>query len=216
MKLSQQLGRIRIQLRRKNKIVGWEMTPDKARMFFKSMGKTVATFFGYSSVYENEKKMLTILKKALSEFSPETTLINFGVTQSGLGIIYPIAKSMGFTTAGIVCSLALENPAAISADVDYICFIKDTQWGGKLPNSNELCPTSQAMVTCSDILIGIGGGEICRDELLFGQKLGKPIHFYPAEINHEWWISRTKKLGLPHPESFWGAAHEVFGKKDNA
>jgi hypothetical protein len=215
MKLRQQLGRIHIQLRGKNKIVGWGMTPDKAQTFFKSMGKKVVTFFGYSSIYENEKEMLTILKKALSEYSPETTLINFGVTQGGLGGIYSIAKSMGFITAGVVCSLALEYPTNISRDVDYICFIKDTQWGGKLPRSNQLCPTSQAMVLCSDILIGIGGGKICRDEMLFGQELGKPIHFYPAEVNHEWWISRTKKMGFPHPESFWGATHEVFGKKDN-
>jgi hypothetical protein len=43
MKLRQQLGRIHIQLRGKNKIVGWGMTPDKAQTFFKSMGKKVVT-----------------------------------------------------------------------------------------------------------------------------------------------------------------------------
>lgn len=215
MKLRQQLGRIRIQLRGKNKVVGWEMSPREAQSFFKSMGKTVVTYFGYSSIYENEKEMLNIVKKTLAEYSPQTALINFGVTQGGLGAIYPIAKSMGFTTTGIVCSLALESPEYISGDVDYICFIKDDQWGGNLPNSNTLSPTSQAMITCSDILIAIGGGEICRDELIAGRELGKPIHFYPAEMQHEWWTQRMKKRGLPPPKSFWGAVHEVFGKKDN-
>jgi hypothetical protein len=216
MKLRQQIGRILIQLRGRNRVVGWGMSPDEALVFFKNMKKTVVTFFGYSSYYENEGEMLNILKKALSEHSPETTLINYGVTQGGLGALYPIAKSMGFTTTDIVSTLALEYPDSISRDVDRICFIKDTQWGGKLPNSDDLSPTSMAMVTCSDILIGIGGGEVCRDELLYGKELGKPIRFYPAEMHHEWWTQRTKKMGLPPPESFWGAAHEVFGKKDSS
>lgn len=216
MNFQQQLGRIRIQLRGKNKVIGWEMTPREAQIFFKSMKKTVVTYFGYSSIYENEEEMLTIVKKTLAEYSPETTLINFGVTTSGLGALYPIAKEMGFTTTGIVTTLALEYPDEISKYVDHICFIKDTQWGGKLPHSKELCPTSQAMIACSDILIGIGGNEVVRDELLFGKELGKPIQFYPADINHEWWSLRQRQRGLLPPASFKGAAHEVFGKKDDS
>jgi hypothetical protein len=208
-------GRVRIRLRAGTKVIGWEMSPRAAQSFFKTLEKTVVTYFGYSSVYENEGEMVAILKKTLAEYSPATTVINFGVTQGGLGILYPIAKSRGFTTTGIVSTLALENPDSISREVDYICFIKDTQWGGNLPNLDELSPTSQAMVTCSDILIGIGGGKICRDEMLYGRELGKPIQFYPAEIHHEWWTQRMKKMGLPPPESFWGAAHEVFGKSDS-
>jgi len=215
MNLRQMFGRIRIQLRGKTKVVGWQMSPSETRVFFKALGKTVVTYFGYSAVYENEGEMVAILKKTFAEYSPTTTVINFGVTQGGLGVLYPIAKSMGFTTTGIVSTLALEYPDSISRDVDYICFIKDTQWGGNLPNLDELSPTSQAMVTCSDILIGIGGGKICRDEMLYGKELRKPIQFYPAEIHHEWWAQRMKKMGLPPPKSFWGAAHEVFGKRDS-
>jgi hypothetical protein len=97
--------------------------------------------------------------------------------------------------------------------VDHICFIADKQWGGKLPNSKYLSPTSKAMVACSDILIAIGGGEVTRDELLAGQEQGKPVQFYPAEVKHELAIRSAEKAGLPKPDSFWGEAHEIFGKQ---
>lgn len=213
MKLRQLFGRALIQFRRENKVVGWGMTPNEATKFIKSVGKTVITFFGYSSFYEDEKAMLEVAGKILSEYSPETTLVNIGATRNGLGAIYPLAKSMGFTTSGIVSTLALEDARNISRDVDYICFITDDLWGGKLPNSEILSPTSQAMVECSDVLIGIGGGKISRDEMIFGREQGKSVHFYPADNKHDWMIRRAQKLGLPQPKSFRGAAHDVFGEK---
>jgi hypothetical protein len=67
------------------------------------------------------------------------------------------------------------------------------------------------MIDSSDVLIGIGGNEVARDELLAGRNLGKPLQFFPAEMNHEWAIGNAKKAGLPPPASFMGSAHEVFG-----
>jgi hypothetical protein len=201
------MGRIKLQLRGKNHVAGWNMTPEETISFFKSLGKTVLTFYGYSGLgYEDEKGMLEIARKVLSGYFPETTLVNIGVTKVGCGAIYPLAKSMGFTTTGIVTSLALEHPvgiAGISEAVDHVCFVKDKQWGGNLPNSNELSPTSKAMVTCSDVLVGIGGGGIVDDEMLAGKAMGRPIQHFPAEMNHEVAIRYAKSLGLPPPESFW-------------
>ena len=71
MKIRQQLGRIRIQLRRKNKVVGWGMTPPEVQAFYTSLGKTVVTFFGYSAPYEHENAMLKIAQTVLSAYSPE-------------------------------------------------------------------------------------------------------------------------------------------------
>jgi hypothetical protein len=210
--LRQIVGRIRLQLRGKNHIVGWSMTPNEAISFIKSQGKTVLTFFGYSAIYEDRQGMLRIARSVLTKYSPAATLVNIGATIGGVGAIYPLAKSMGFTTTGVVSTLALEHPGEISASVDHLCFIEDKQWGGKIADSNDLSPISKAMVTCSDILVAIGGNDIARDELLAGRKQGKPIHYHPAEINHEWLISRAKRMGLPPPESFWGSVHEVFGK----
>ena len=157
--------------------------------------------------------MLQKVRQVLSGYSPETTLVNIGATKAGIGAAYPLAKSLGFDTTGIVSTQVLDNLDEISQAVDYVCFIADELWGGKLPDSEQLSPTSEAMVACSDILVGIGGGEISRDEMLAGQEQGKPVYFYPAQMDHESAIKSAEQAGLPKPDSFWGEAHEVFGKK---
>jgi hypothetical protein len=69
------------------------------------------------------------------------------------------------------------------------------------------------MVDSSDILVAIGGNDIARDELLEGKVQGKPIQYFPAEMDHESAIRRAKYLGIPMPESFMGSVHDVFGKQ---
>lgn len=211
--LRQFIGRIGLQLRGKNRVVGWKMTPEKALAFFSTQRKTILTFLGFSAGYENEDEMLQVVHVILSGHSPETTLINIGATAGGIGAAYPLAKSLGFSTTGIVSTKALDDGAVISEAVDHICFIADEQWGGKLPGSDKLSPTSKTMVDCSDVLFGIGGGEISRDEMVAAREAGKPVYFYPAEVEHAWAIQRAEKLGLPPPNSFWGEAHEVFAKR---
>ena len=205
-------SKLKLSLRGKNVIVGWKMKPDEIIQFFAKQGKTVLTFYGYSTGYEDKDAMLQTVKGVLSEYSPETTIVNIGATRGGIGKSYDLAKSMGFMTTGIVSTRSLDFPGGISDAVDYICFVEDEQWGGKLPDSDELSPTSEAMVACSDILVGIGGNEISCDEMLAGKKRGKPVHFYPAEMDHAWAIRRAEYLGTQPPDSFQGAAHEVFGK----
>jgi len=197
-----------------SRVIGWEMTPSETQSFFIGLGKKVVTFYGYSADYQDKKAMLNIVESVLIEYSPETAIINIGATMGGIGAAYPMAKTMGFITTGIVSSVAIENLEYISTAVDHICFVKDRQWGGLLPNSNDLSPTSKAMVACSDVLIGIGGGDISRDELIAGKEQGKPVHFYPAEMSHEFMIGRAKKNNLPEPVSFWGAAHEKLADEN--
>jgi len=205
------IGRVKLQMRGAKNVIGWSMTAQEAVSFIKSRGKMVLTFFGYSGMgYEDEEAMLNIAKNLLQHYLPEKTLINIGATSVGCGAVYPLAKSMGFETSGIVTTVALKYPEEISDSVDHICFVKDKQYGGKLPGSNELSPTSRAMVDCSDMLVSIGGGDICRDELLEGKKLGKPIQFFPAEMNHENGIRFANRRGLPAPRSFVGSVHELF------
>jgi len=214
--LRQLINQFKLQWRGKNHVVGWNMTAEAVIAFFLSQRKTVLTFYGYSGMgYEDEKGMLEIARKVLSGYSPETALINIGVTRVGIGAIYPLAKSMGFTTTGIVTSLAFEHPAGvagISESVDHICFVADQQWGGTLPHSDQLSPTSRAMVACSDILVGIGGGGIAEAEMLAGKAQGKPVYFYPADKNHAYAISYAKRMGLPPPESFDSGNPDLFKK----
>ena len=210
-KFQQFIGRLRLQLRGKNHIVGWSMKPEEAVSFIKCLGKTMLTFYGFSGLgYEDEQEMLHTARDILSKYSPETTLVNLGATSVGAGAIYPLAKSMGFVTTGIVSTLALEYRVDISEAVDHICFIEDNQWGGKLPNSDELSPTSRAMVECSDILVGIGGGAISLDEMLTGHRQGKEILYFPADMNHERASRQAESRGLPPPASYKGDAHDTL------
>lgn len=207
----QLIGRIKLQFRGKNHIVGWSMKPEQAVSFFRGLNKTMLTFYGFSGLgYEDEQEMLRIARDMLSKYPPQTTLVNIGASSTGIGAIYPLAKSMGFTTAGIISSEALKHLEQISEDVDYICFIEDHQWGGKLPNSDELSPTSKAMVACSDILVGIGGGRISLDEMLAGEAQGKQILYFPADMNHEVANRQAERKGLPPPASFKGDAHDTL------
>jgi len=214
-KLRQLIGRFKLQRRGGNQVVGWSMTPEEAVSFIRMRGKTVLTFFGYSGMgYEDEEGMLQIVQDILSQYLPPKTLINIGATEVGVGKAYALAKSLGFETSGIVSTEALKYPDGISAAVDHVCFIKDKQYGGKLPNSDELSPTSRAMVDSSDILVAIGGNDISRDELLEGKKLGKPVQYFSADMNHERMIRRAKRMGKSMPESFSGSCNEEFGEQN--
>ena len=205
------IGRLKIQLRGKNHIAGWSMTPSEAVAFIRSLNKTILTFYGYSGMgYEDESGMLNIAREVLTGHSPELTLVNIGATAVGIGMVYPLAKSMGFETAGIVTTGVLRHPERISSAVDHICFVKDNQYGGKLPYSDELSPTSKAMVECSDILVGIGGGDISQVEMVAGKAMGKQVRYFPAEMNHERAIRYAAQKGLPPPKSFLGSIHDVF------
>ncbi len=153
--------------------------------YFRKQGKTVVTFCGYSGLgYENPEEMLREAGEILKQYDPKKTIVNCGATSVGIGQIYEIAKSRGFSTSGIVSSLAKESPGDISSHVDVVFFVKDETWGGVLKDTDRLSPTSQAMVSSSDVMIGIGGGEVARDELLAAKKLGKSVRFIPADMNH--------------------------------
>jgi len=205
-------GRIVLQLRGRVHVEGWSMSPGEVIAFIRSHRKTVLTLIGFSADYEDVKQVLEKIKGVLASYSPDKTLINIGATKGGIGAAYPLAKSMGFLTTGIVSTEALANWYDISEDVDHICFIRDRLWGGYLPGTGDLSPTSRAIVNSSDVMIGFGGNDIARDELIVGRKLGIPVRFFPAEMNHEGAIRQARQSGKPPPTSFFGSAHEVFGK----
>jgi hypothetical protein len=133
-------------------------------------------------------------------------MINIGGTAAGIGQIYALAKGKGFETLGIVSSLARQEQATLSPCVDTVFFVKDSSWGGELPQGKGLSPTSSAIVRSSDALVGIGGGEVARDELLAARRAGKPVTFIPADMNHQLAREKARRKGQPQPTEFGGAA----------
>ena len=83
-------------------------------------------------------------------------------------------------------------------------------WGGLTPGGAELSPTSTAIVSVSSTIVGIGGGDIARDEMLAARRYGKSVTFVPADMNHR--IAREKALknNTPPPADFRGAAHDAL------
>lgn len=190
-----------------------EMTlagPQALSSFVENSGKRVLTFAGYSAAgYEDCELMYTTVSQALEQRDPKEWIIGIGATAEGIGAAYKLAKQLGFTTLGIVSSLALGADAELSEFVDYVFFVEDTTWGGRL-NDRELSPTSQAIVEIGDEFIAIGGNSITRDELIIAQRAGKVITYIPAEMNHKIAKVRAKAEGLPLPTNFQGLAHSML------
>jgi hypothetical protein len=186
-------------------------TVDDIRAFFKGKQKAVLTFVGYSGAgYEDEVSMLKEAERVLGEYDPAKTIVNIGATPEGIGAVYELAKRKGFLTTGIVSSQARQYNVKLSPYVDYAFYVEDSAWGGLVPGTKELSPTSKAMVDNSDVIIGIGGGEVARDELLAARRLGKKVRFIPADMNHQKARESARKKKLAEPIDFRGAANAAF------
>jgi hypothetical protein len=173
----------------------------------KATGKRVLTFVGYSGAgYQDPDALMREASRILDRHDPALNLINSGGTAEGIGQIYELAKAKGFETIGIVSSLARQEQVPLSACVDTVFFVKDSTWGGELPQGKGLSPTSSAIVYNSDALVGIGGGEVARDELLAARRAGKPVTFIPADMNHQLAREKARSKGQPEPTEFGGAA----------
>jgi len=193
-----------------------EATPEEIATFFKESHKKVLTFVGYSGAeYEDKAAMLSQAKRVLAEFDPAKTIVNIGATLDGIGAVYEEAKRLGFVTTGTVSTQARESKATLSPYVDHVFYVKDATWGGLLESTRQLSPTSTAMVMSSDVIVGIGGGDVARDEMLAAKQLGKEVRFIPADMNHRIAIEKAEKKGQPAPAEFQGAAHAVFSATDN-
>lgn len=181
--------------------------------FIKGKKAEVLTFAGFSGAgYQDEGAMLAQAASILDAYEPAKTIINIGATAEGIGAVYELAKRRGFTTIGIVSELARDENVLLSPCVDQVFFIKDNTWGGRLPDSGQLAPTSAAIVANSAAIIAIGGGEIARDEMLAAREAGKPVRFIPADMNHQLARDKAQKKGQPEPTDFRGAAHLFFAE----
>jgi hypothetical protein len=190
-----------------------EATPEGVRAFFRGKEMRVLTFLGYSGAeYEDKLVMIEQATRILGEFDPERTIVNVGATSEGIGAVYEVAKRKGFMTSGIVSTQAKESNVALSPCVDIVFFVRDATWGGLLPGTDVLSPTSTAMVENSDVVVAIGGGEVARDELAAAKRAGKRVEFFLADMNHQ--IAREKALtrGQAPPTDFRGAAASVSGE----
>lgn len=185
-----------------------EATLESIQDFLQGKKMKVLTFAGYSGAeYQDPAAMLESAGRILDGQDPAKTLINIGGTAVGIGAVYDLAKQKGFTTMGIVSTLARDEQVALSSCVDYVFYVPDSTWGGQVPGSDRLSPTSAAIVAVSESFVAIGGGDVARDEMLAARRSGKPVTFIPADMNHEIAREKARKKGEPEPTDFRGSAH---------
>jgi hypothetical protein len=98
----------------------------------------------------------------------------------------------------------------LSPCVDEVFFIKDATWGGRLPGV-AVSPTSAALMAVSHRVVGIGGGEVARDEMLAARAAGIPVRFLAADMNHAIARDKARNKGQAEPVDFRGAAHAALG-----
>ena len=123
-------------------------------------------------------------------------------------MVYSVARRKGFRTIGIVSSLAETEGTAMSDDVEVVYVVKDDTWGGR--QGTRLSPTSEAVVEACDEMIGIGGGAIARDELEEARRRGKPVTFFPADMDRALAAEKARKSGGPPRTDFRCEAHALF------
>ena len=161
------------------------------------------TLLGYSDAdYEDKAALLRHVTAILTGLDPKSTIINIGATSTGIGAVYELAKTKGFTTSGIISTLARESGAKNLPCADLVFFVKDTSWGGFVKHTNRLSPTSATIVDVSDSLIAIGGGDVARDEFRGAERAGKTVTFIPADMNHAIARERARRQGRYHANRF--------------
>lgn len=185
--------------------------PAEIAQFVGERRLAVLTFVGYSGAgYEDPAAMLARAEAVLARHDPARTLVNIGATAEGIGAVYPLARRLGFATMGIVSTLARDEAVPLSPCVDRVFFVPDSRWGGWLDGTQQLSPTSAAIVEVSDAMVGIGGGAVAAAELLGARRAGKAVEFFAADMNHAAARRKAARKGLPPPVDFGGEAQALL------
>lgn len=185
--------------------------------FFNSLGKHVIYFAGYGELgYEDETCVRRVALQVLAEWSPTQVIVHAGTLlrrggHDGIAQIYLIARELGFETTGIHPSVARAFAAThrVSPHCDHVFFVADNTWGGFLANSEHLSPTLQLHLAVSQEMIAIGGGKHTADEIKAFVANGKPVRYFPAEMNHQFTRQWAQSAGV-QIENLCGAAYQTW------
>ncbi len=196
----------------------WPIQPSaEIERFFSGLGKRIIYFAGYGELgYEKEHCVRDVAIQVLAEWSPTDVVVHVGTLlrrggHNGIAEVYAVARELGIETTGIHPSIAqnFSETHRVSPYCDHVFFVADGTWGGFLPGGELLSPTLQLHLAVSAEMIAIGGGKHAADELKVFTASGKPVRFFPSDMNHS--ISRqwTEKSGVKIRD-MRGAAHQLW------
>ncbi len=175
----------------------------------KALNKKVVALFGYSALdYEDKPAALAAVKELLSSLDPKEWIVNIGATEDGIGAAYEVARSLGFETIGIVSTQALSYSGQFSPFVQKIYIVNDLNWGGHVPGTTIVAPTTKAYLATSDRIAAFGGGYNTAVTLEEAMKIGTPVSYLPFDMNH----AKAEEEARGTEIDFKGAAHTAWQK----
>jgi hypothetical protein len=171
--------------------------------FFAGQAKRVLYFGGYGELgYEQSAIVGDIAARILGRWAPHQIIVLTGTLlrvggHDGIADVYRIARRLGIQTAGIHPSIAQDFAAThqVSPDCDDVFFVRDSSWGGSL-GSRAVSPTLRLHLSVSDELVVIGGGKHAADELRAFIERGRPVQYFPAEMNRAAALEWSRRSGV--------------------
>lgn len=165
-------------------IVSKPTSPDTALERIRSSGRIIHSIFGFSGLgYRHPDDVMQAVENDLRQLNPDITTVAIGATEEGIGAAYKVARDLGFTTLGIVSSKSIVYDGRYSDFVDEVVIVHDTEWGGYVPGSTDMTPTTQVFVKGSDSIAAYGGGQITAVSIREAKKRGVKVTYTPAEMN---------------------------------
>jgi hypothetical protein len=189
---------------------------DQIRRFFAGRRKHVIAFAGFGELgYEDPGIVDRVVRGVLEPWKRDQVLVTSGTLRranghDGIAEVYEIAQRLGFETAGIHPSVALDFAEThyVSAACEHVFWVDDPSWGGYSGNK-DLSPTLRAVLDVADELVVIGGGKHAADELEAFLAHGKKVRYFAAEMNHEFTDGWCHRSGVRITD-YRGAAHSVW------
>ena len=111
--------------------------------------------------------------------------------------------------------MAFADTHRVSSDCNHVFFVEDKTWGGFLDDSGRLSPTLELHLEVSDEIVVIGGGKHAADELQAFFHCGKPVRYFPADMNYATTQRWAKQAGVTITDlrgaalSAWNAIHNT-------
>jgi len=191
---------------------------DQIQRFFTGRRKHVIAFAGFGELgYQDPQIVDRVVRSVLGAWQPHQVLVTSGTLRranghDGIAEVYTIAQGLGFETAGIHPSVALDfaDTHFVSAACEHVFFVDDPSWGG-YQDDKDLSPTLRAVLAVADELVVIGGGKHAADELEAFFTRGKSVRYFAAEMNHEFTNGWCDRSGVRITD-YRGAAHTVWAR----
>jgi len=197
---------------------GWgDQDLTAVREFFAQKHEHVIYFGGYAELgYQNEGHVPEIVSDVLSAWTASDVLAH-GSTMirnsgfDGIAEMFDTARQLGVDTSGIFPSVSRRFAAThrVPDDCHHVFFVEDETWGGCVPGTGQPSSSLGLHIEVSDEAVFIGGGKHAADELLAFAAAGKPVTYFPAEMNHRFARDWCRRNGKDEPD-LRGAAYSTW------